>query len=355
VPARSTSRILPALALALTASAWNADAWAQDAASSTVPSRILPVPDTVSPALQKLIGQPRSPPKEVPGTLEAWRALVNAPPQPDFTRWFGVFCGRYGVTVVPQVIGGVPCYTLSPKVVVPGYRNRLILGLHHGGWVGGAGESGLTEAVVIAGLIGSKVIAVDYRLLPDHPFPAAMDDAMAVWKEVIKSTRPENIAVFGSSVGGAMVLSLVQRAIKEGLPLPGAVMSGSPWADLSKTGDSYYANDGVDGDLAYDGFWEAVAKLYANGRDLKDPLLSPVYGDFSGFPPTYLVTGTRDLFLSNTVRVQQRLLHAGVPMQLEVEEGQSHMFYLVAAMEGAPEGAELYSHVARFFDTHLGH
>jgi acetyl esterase/lipase len=279
---------------------------------------------------------------------------VNAPTPPDFARWFGEFCGRFGVTVAPQVIGGVRCYAVMPKVVGPNYRNRLVLGLHHGGWVGGAGESGLSEAIVIAGLVGSKVIAVDYRMLPDHPFPAAMDDALAVWKEVIKSTRPENIAVFGSSVGGGMVLSLVQRAKKEGLPLPGAVMSGSPWSDLSKTGDSYYANEGVDGDLAYDRFWEAVAKLYANGRDLRDPLLSPVYGDFSGFPPTYLVTGTRDLFLSNTVRVQQKLLQAGVPTQLEVLEGQSHMYYLIAATEGAPEGAELYSHVARFFDAYLG-
>jgi acetyl esterase/lipase len=279
---------------------------------------------------------------------------VNPPPAPDFRKRFAEFCDRFGVTIVPQVIGGVRCYAVTPRVVKPGYRNRILFGLHPGGWVSGAGESGLTEAIVISGLIGSKVIAVDYRLLPDHPFPAAMDDAMAVWKELIKLDRPGNIAVFGSSVGGSMVLSLVQRAKQEGLPLPGAVMSGTPFSDLSKTGDTYFTNDGVDRDLSYDGFWEAVVKLYADGRDLKDPLLSPVYGDFGGFPPTYLVAGTRDLFLSNAVRVQQKLLQAGVPTQLEIEEGQSHMEYLTAATEGAPEGAELYSHIARFFDAHLG-
>ena len=112
---------------------------------------------------------------------------------------------------------------------------------------------------------------------------------------------------------------------------------------------------GVDGTLTYEGFWEAVAKLYANGRDLKDPQLSPVYGDFNGFPPTYLVTGTRDLFLSNTVRVQQKLLQAGVPTQLEVEEGQYHLGYFDATGVDAPEGVELYSHVGQFFDAHLGH
>src|SRR5262245_47710752 len=116
-----------------------------------------------------------------------------------------------------------------------------------------------------------------------------------------------------------MALLLVQRAKRERLPLPGAVMSGTPWSDMSKTGDSYYANDGVHGGIRYDGFWEPVAKLYAAGRDLKDPMLSPVYGDFAYFPPTILVTGTRDLFLSNTVRVHHKLLQAGVPAQLLVE------------------------------------
>jgi monoterpene epsilon-lactone hydrolase len=205
----------------------------------------------------------------------------------------------------------------------------------------------------MAGLGGYKVIGVDYRLLPEHPFPAAMDDAMAVWKEAIKSTKPVDIGVFGSSVGGSMVLSLVQRAKREGLPLPGAVMSGTPWSDLSKTGDSYYTNDGVDGTLSYDAFWSGVAKLYANGRDLKDPLVSPLYGDFSGFPPTFLVSGTRDLFLSNTVRVEQKLLQAGVPTELVVEEGQYHMAYLDAAMVDAPESTELYSYIAEFFNTYL--
>ncbi len=347
-------RIRAALTFAFTASTWSGAVWAQDLASRTIPSRILPVPETVSPGLQRVIGQPRNPPPETPKTLEAWRALVYPPPAPDFPMRFTEFCGKFGVTIVPQDIGGVRCYAVTPKVIKPNFRHRILFGLHPGGWVSGAGESGLTEAIVISGLIGSRVIAVDYRLLPDHPFPAAMDDAMAVWKEVIKLDRPENIAVFGSSVGGSMVLSLVQRAKAEGLPLPGAVMSGTPFSDLSKTGDTYFSNDGVDRDLSYDGFWEAVVKLYANGRDLKDPLLSPVYGDFRGFPPTYLVTGTRDLFLSNAVRVQQKLLQAGVPTQLDVEEGQSHMEYLTATTEGAPEGAELYSHIARFFDAYLG-
>jgi monoterpene epsilon-lactone hydrolase len=346
------NRILTvALTLALTAIKWNGAACGQETASRTIPSRTLPVPDTVSTALRKILGQAPDPPPNFPKTAEEWKALAKLPA--DFSQHFAEMRDKFGVSVVPQVMGGVRCYVVTPKIIKPGNRNRLLLDLHHGGFVYAPGEAGLSEAVVMAGLGGYKVIAVDYRLLPDHPFPAAMDDAMAVYKELIQLTRPADLGVFGSSVGGNMVLSLVQRAKREGLPLPGAVMSGTPWSDLSKTGDSYYTNDGVDGTLSYDAFWAGVAKLYANGRDLKDPLVSPVYGDFSGFPPTFLVSGTRDLFLSNTVRVQQKLLQAGVPTELVVEEGQYHMAYLDAAMVDAPESRELYFSIARFFDAHL--
>jgi epsilon-lactone hydrolase len=346
------NRILAvALTLALTAITWNGAACAQEATSRTIPSRTLPVPDSVSPALRKIIGQAPDPPPNFPKTAEEWKALAKLPP--DFPQRLAEMRNKFGVSIVPQVMGGVRCYVVTPKIIKPGNRNRLLLDLHHGGFVYAPGEAGLSEAIVMAGLGGYKVIEVDYRLLPDYPFPAAMDDAMAVWKEIIKSTKPADIGVFGSSVGGSMVLSLVQRAKKEGLPLPGAVMSGTPWSDLSKTGDSYYSNDGVDGTLSYDAFWAGVAKLYANGRDLKDPLVSPVYGDFSGFPPTFLVSGTRDLFLSNTVRVQQKLLQAGVPTELVVEEGQYHMAYLDAAMVDAPESTKLYSYIAQFFNAHL--
>ncbi len=106
--------------------------------------------------------------------------------------------------------------------------------------------------------------------------------------------------------------------------------------------------------LATGDFIDTLVRLYANGHELKDPLISPVYGDFSGFPPTFLVSGTRDLFLSNTVRVQEKLLRAGVPTELVVGEAQSHIGFLIAAVLDAPEGAHLYSYVARFFDAHLG-
>jgi monoterpene epsilon-lactone hydrolase len=349
----SGSPIHVVIALALIASVWSGSTWPQEPASRTIPARVLPVPDTVSPVLQKRFQQAPSPSPDIPKTAEEWIALAKAPPV--VSQMLVGLSNKFGITVVPEMLGGVQCYVITPKVVRPRNGNRVLLGLHGGGFYAGGGENGILESIVVAGLMGYRVIHVDYRMLPDHPFPAAIDDEMAVWKMVIKTNKPGNIGVFGTSAGGNLALSLVQRARKEGLPLPGALMLGSPWSDMSTSGDSYYTNDGVDNMAANDDFGHAVVKLYANGRDLKDPLLSPVYGDFSGFPPTFLVSGTRDLFLSNTVRVQEKLLQAGVPTELVVGEAQSHIGFLIAAVFDAPEGVHLYSYVDRFFDAHLGH
>src|SRR6202042_2388751 len=133
---------------------------------------------------------------------------------------------------------------------------------------------------------------------PDFPFPAALDDAVAVWREVIKSHPPLNLGLFGTSAGGGLTLATVLRLKQLGLPLPGAIMAGTPWADLTKTGDTYFTNELVDNVLgSNDGLLEAAAKLYAGTHNLKEPLLSPVYGDLTGFPPAILLSGTRDLFL----------------------------------------------------------
>ena len=111
-----------------------------------------------------------------------------------------------------------------------------------------------------------------------------------------------------------MTLILTLRARAEGLPLPAAIAPGTPWTDLTKTGDSYFVNEGVDNVLiSYDGWLSEAARVYAGGHDLKDPMLSPVYGDVSNFPPTLLTSGTRDLFLSNTVRMHLKLRQGAFP------------------------------------------
>ena len=146
---------------------------------------------------------------------------------------------------------------------------------------------------------------------------------------------------------------MVLRAKQDKLPLPGAIAPGTPMSDLTNAGDSFRTNAMLDNVLvAPDANCDKRAALYANGRDLKDPMLSPVYGDMRGFPPTILTSGTRDLLLSSTVRVHRKLRQAGVEAVLQVFEGQSHAHYYRDV--GAPETKEAFDEIARFFDKHLG-
>jgi acetyl esterase/lipase len=202
---------------------------------------VIPVPDTVSPELKKLLAQPPFQWPEPPKTTEAWKAFWR-PFEHSALKALAKMSDSFGVSITPTIVGGVRCCVVTPKVILPKNKHRLLVDLHHGGFF--ASKAGLDEAIIMAGLMGYKVLEVDYRGLPDDPFPAAMDDAMAVWKEVIRSTKPRNIGLVGGSAGGGLVLSLVQRLKREGLPLPGAVMSATPWCDLSKSGDSWYTMKG---------------------------------------------------------------------------------------------------------------
>jgi acetyl esterase/lipase len=321
-------------------------------AARIVPAREISAPDTVSPALRTVIGAPFSAIwNEHPKSDVEWKALIKRlqtaaeAALPDLRK-------RLGVTVQPSTIAGVKTFMLTPETIAPENRNRLLFHVHGGGYVFGPGESGTREAVLMAGYGQIRVVSVDYRMPPDFPYPAALDDAMQVWKEVIKTTNPRNMAIFGTSTGGGMTLALVLRAKKEGVALPAATAPGTPWADLTKTGDTYYTNEMIDNVLvSNDGWLGDAAKLYAHGHDPKDPMLSPVYGDYQGFPPSILTSGTRDLFLSNTVRVHRKMRQAGVVAELHVFEGQSHAQY--AADPYAPETKEHFGELSRFFNEHL--
>jgi acetyl esterase/lipase len=320
----------------------------------TVPGRSIPVPDTVSPELRADIAAPYRLPNwnANPKSAAEWKELVAslaarvAAAQPDIRK-------KLGVTMESAVIGGVKAFILTPKVVPAANRNRLLVHVHGGGYVYNPGEAGTQEATLMAAYGGFKVISFDYRMPPDYPYPAAMDDAMAVWKAVVKMQKPHNIAIFGTSTGGAMTLAMILRAKQEHLPLPAAIAPGSPWSDLTETGDTFKTNEWLDNILvSYHGYLSHAASLYANGHDLKDPQLSPIYGDFHGFPPAILTSGTRDLFLSLTVLTHRKMRQAGVEAALQVFEGMSHAQYQFDPY--APETKEVFTEIALFFGNHLG-
>jgi epsilon-lactone hydrolase len=318
-----------------------------------VPARMLPVPTTVSPQMQKIIGTPINPNWRVwPQTPEEWKAQV-AKTAAAAAKGLAAMREALKVSIEPMTIDGVKAFMLTPAVIPPQNRSRLLIHVHGGCYVNGPGESGTSEATMMAGFGGFKVLSVDYRMPPDHPFPAALDDAMTVWKAAQKMAPAKNMAILGSSAGGGLTLAMVLKAKMDKLPLPGAIAPGTPMSDLTGAGDSFQTNALVDNVLiAYGASCDARAAMYANGRDLKDPLLSPVYGDMAGFPPTILNTGTRDLLLSNTVRVHRNLRRAGVVADLHVHEGQAHGGWYRDYT--APESKETFEEIARFFDRHLG-
>ena len=318
-----------------------------------VPAKTLPVPTDMSPAMQRIIAAPRNPIWNARWkTGEEWRKAANERAAGTLSS-LRAMRERLHVTVRPESRGGVKVYLVTPDVISPEHRDKVLLHVHGGCYVFSPGESGTTEAVLMAGLGHFQVISIDYRMPPDGYFPAALDDAMAVYRAVLKAVVPKNLAVFGTSAGGALVLEMMLKAKQGGLPLPGAIAPGTPMSDITKTGDSFYTNELVDNVLvSRDGFCDAAAVVYAHGHDLKDPLLSPVYGDMHGFPPAILTTGTRDLLLSNTVRVHRKLRESGVEAQLEVFEGQSHAQYQFD--DQVPESREAFREITEFFDRHLG-
>jgi monoterpene epsilon-lactone hydrolase len=321
-------------------------------AAREVPARTLPVPGTVSPQMQAVIARPVNPRWSiVPKSTEEWKAIVDKAALATVAE-LPKLREALGVTVVPATIAGVKAFIVTPRAIAPRNRDRVLMHLHGGVRVFNPGEAGTREAILMAGLGGFKVISVDYRMPPDFPFPAAQDDSVAVYRELLKTTGAKHIGIFGASAGGSLTITTLLRAKMENLPMPGAIAPGTPTVDLTKTGDSLYVNEMVDNVLGtQDGFIRATALLYANGRDLKDPLLSPIYGDVHGFPPAILTSGTRDLYLSNTVRMHRKLRAAGVEAVLQIFEGQSHVQYMSDI--NAPEVREYHDEAARFFDLHL--
>lgn len=318
-----------------------------------VPAKSLPVPLDVSPEMQKLIAAPRNPNWDhLWRTGEEWRKAADEQAAKT-VQTLPALRQRLRVSVKADTIDGVHVFIVTPDVIPPAHKDKLLIHVHGGCYVLFPGESGTSEAIMMAGFGHFKVISVDYRMPPEAYFPSALDDAMTVYRAALKSTRAKNIAVFGTSAGGALTLEMMLRAKQEGLPRPGAIAPGTPMSDATKTGDSFYTNEMVDNVLvSRDGFCDAATVFYAHGHDLADPLISPVYGDMHGFPPAILTTGTRDLLLSNTVRVHRKLREAGVDALLQVFEGESHAQYQFD--DQAPETKEAFGEITAFFDKHLG-
>jgi len=241
---------------------------------------------------------------------------------------------------------GIAVHVARPVGMTP--TSRVYLEIHGGGLVYGGGAPARRDAELIAHRHGVTACSPDYRMPPEHPYPAALDDCLALYRAVLERHVPQDVIVGGTSAGGNLAAALMLRARDEGLAAPAALVLLTPELDLTESGDSFEVNRLVDVNLA-GGLAESIA-LYAGDHDLSHPYLSPLFGDFTrGFPSTFLQAGTRDLFLSNTVRMHRALRRANIPVELHVFEGMPH-----GGFQGAPEDAELAAEVDRFVAEHWG-
>jgi len=326
-----------------------------DGKSWVIPQRTLPAPAGASDALRAAIANTPQPNvvehirQTTYTTREEWVESIRAADAGN-AQSTEALTERWPVTIAEDKIAGVTVRTVIPAAIDPANKDRLFVHVHGGAYVLNGGPAGLSEAILIAHRAKIPVMSIDYRMPPEHPFPAAIDDVVAVWKNLLGDRPAKSMALGGTSAGGGLTLASTLRFMELGLETPGALWAGTPWADLTKTGDSLFTNEGIDRMLvSYHGVLEGAAKLYADGRDLKTPLISPVYGEFKGFPPTYLVTGTRDLFLSDTVRIHRKMRVAGVVADLNVYEGVSHGEYMV----DSPESQQAYGELGAFLLRHL--
>jgi monoterpene epsilon-lactone hydrolase len=317
-------------------------------------TRTIPTPSSLSPEARAaismgaaLVPDRLANPQVYPALDDnaAWKARIAVMDEAILTG----FAAR-GDTVDADVekidVDGIDVYVIIPAGADTADDAPLLYDIHGGALIAGGGEACKMMGTNAAVRCRLATWSVDYRMPPDHPYPTPLDDCVTVYRALLDIKPAEKIAVAGGSAGGNLAAALMLRARAEGLPMPKALLLFTPEADLTESGDSFDTNEGVDHVLV-SRLTESIA-LYAQGHDLSDPYLSPLFGDLSGFPPTFLQTGTRDLFLSNTVRMHRALRDAGVDAELHVWEAMPHGGFF-----GAPEDDEIGVEVRRFLEKHL--
>lgn len=316
-----------------------------DAQGAAHVTRVIPLPGTISAEAQKSLG--RALPDEGPAeSLAARRARTDARTAQERLAWSAICPNQ----LVEDKIAGVPVRVVTPEGMPEGNRDKVLMNLHGGGFDSDSGS--YTETIPIAFYSKTKVVAVLYRLAPEHPFPAAVDDAVAVYEELLKTYKPEHIVIYGTSAGAILTAEVAARLKQMGLPMPAALGIFSGMGDFARPGDSIamYGLRGLSGHLEVPSAGSLVS-TYSGASDLRDPVLSPVYGDLHGLPPSLLVTSGRDLLLSGTINLHRAYLHAGIDARLVVFDALTHAFWYDPQL---PEAIEANHMMADFFVEHLG-
>ncbi|MFI1769614.1 alpha/beta hydrolase fold domain-containing protein [Streptomyces sp. NPDC020800] len=257
---------------------------------------------------------------------EVFTRMLTSRPLPD------------DVILTPGSLGGVPVLEIGIDGAAP---KGTLLWFHGGFYVLGSARTSAALASHVARRTGMKVISVDYRLAPEHPYPAALDDALAAYRAVLDTTGdtgPACLAVVGESAGAGLAAALLVSVREQNLPMPAAGILFSPYADLTLTGASMTTKQAVDPSFSPEAI-AVRAKDYVGAADASDPLISPVFADLRGLPPLLIQAGSNELLLDDAVRLAARAAADDVPVTLEVTPGVPHLFQAFAAMLEEGEAA----------------
>lgn len=312
----------------------------------SLPARDIPLPSTISEAAREALVSGGRLEETMPALddHEGWRRLI-AQRSAGSASTQGPLLERLKADVEPTEMAGVPVYVGRPRGERLLDDRHVVFDIHGGALIFGGGEAAVRfEAAAISLRTGRVTYALDYRVPPDGPYPAALDDCVRVYEALLAEHRAQDIVVSGTSAGGNLAAALLLRAKDEGLPMPAGAILLTPELDLTESGDSFNTLMGLDTVLK--SRLTAMNLYYAAGADLTHPYLSPLLGDVSGFPPTFLQAGGRDIFLSNATLMHRKLRRAGVRAELHVWEGMPHGGFNGFTPEDREVSAEMQAFIA---------
>jgi acetyl esterase/lipase len=278
----------------------------------------------------------QSPPKQAKSVQELRENIENFlahfPPDPD-------------LVIEPLMIEHIPAeWVLAPGAT----KEKVILFVHGGGFNAGSMKSHRDFVGRLSVATQKAVLSFDYRLAPEYPFPAALDDTTTVYSWLLKQRySPSDIFALGVSCGGGLVVSLCLLLKEKNLPLPAALICLSPWVDLTLSGESIYKNAGKD-TVTRDRLEKAV-DMYVDEHSAKDPLISPIFGDLSNLPPIFVLVGSIETLLDDALKLAEKAREAGVETTLDIQENMIHSWPLYASK--FPEGEETIALIASFLNS----
>jgi epsilon-lactone hydrolase len=254
---------------------------------------------------------------------------------------------------IPGLPEGLAAEWIHPagSADLPGPKDKAIFYTHGGGYVSGNCEDHRMHVAKFVRDAGVGALLYDYRLAPEHPFPAAMEDTLTAYRWLLEQgVRPENLLIAGESAGGGLCLASLLAIRDEGLPLPAAGVALSPWTDLKCSGSSYRTN--AMRDISTLGSWDVWGSYYVGENDPGMPWISPLYGDLHGLPPVMIQVGDHEILLDDALRFAEKARAAGVEVSLHVWEGMVHCFPLLAPL--FPEATQAWEETIAYIQKKLG-